>query len=57
MIKFSDGISFETDKPLSIQRLKDGYYVVGNNMLIPVATYDEGLEIIASFNASKAASK
>jgi hypothetical protein len=35
MLKFSDGENFDTETELHIEKRKDGYYVVGNGMLIP----------------------
>ena len=47
MLKFSDGVSFNTDGPLRITSRKDGLYVVGQGMLIPVDSLAEGEELIA----------
>ena len=46
MLEFSDGEKFETQGPLHLTRRQDGWYVVGQNMLIPVADVKEGHEII-----------
>ena len=46
MLRFSDGISIDTSGELRILTLHDGPYVVGEGMLIPVNTKDEGLRII-----------
>jgi hypothetical protein len=54
-MKFDDGIEFNTKGQLRITYRKDGLYVVGNNMLIPVRDADEGLEIIRTFNRNDAA--
>jgi len=54
-MKFDDGIEFNTKGQLRIIYRKDGLYVVGNNMLIPVRDADEGLEIIRTFNRNDAA--
>jgi len=45
-LRFTDGVRFNTDGPYRIERRHDGYYVVGHGMLMPVATYEEGQEII-----------
>ena len=45
-LNFSDGVSFDTSGPLRITRKSDGYYVVGEGMLIPVETSEEGKQII-----------
>ena len=46
MLRFSDGITIDTSGELRILTLHDGPYVVGEGMLIPVKTKDEGLRII-----------
>lgn len=46
MIKFSDGMTFDTSGPMRIVRKSDGLYVVGKNMLIPIDSYEEGEEIM-----------
>ena len=46
MLRFSDGITIDTQGELRILTLTDGPYVVGEGMLIPVNTKDEGLRII-----------
>jgi hypothetical protein len=35
-LRFNPGVTFDTDAPLRIERRFDGYYVVGNGMLVPV---------------------
>jgi hypothetical protein len=35
-MRFTDGVSVETGGPLRSLRLSDGWYVVGEGMLIPV---------------------
>jgi hypothetical protein len=45
-LKFSDGITVKTDGPLRPMELKDGWYVVGRGMLIPVKDKEEALEKI-----------
>lgn len=47
MIKFSDGMTFDTSGPLRVTLRSDGYYVIGEGMMIPVSSREEGLEIIA----------
>jgi hypothetical protein len=46
MIKFSDGMTFDTSGPMRIVSKRDGLYVVGNNWLIPIETREEGEKII-----------
>ena len=45
-MKFSDGMEFDLSGPMRIEERSDGLYVVGNNMLIPVKTVEDGLSII-----------
>ena len=45
-IRFTDGMSFDTGGPLRIQRRRDGYYVVGQGMLCPVDSPEEGRKLI-----------
>lgn len=46
MIKFSDGMTFDTSGPLRPERRSDGWYLVGGGMLVPVDSRDEALEMI-----------
>ena len=45
MLRFDDGVSFDTSGPLRVERRSDGYYVVGEGMMCPVDTYREGQEL------------
>lgn len=45
-MKFSDGMQFDTGGDLRLTRRKDGVYVIGQNMLIPVESVSEGYELI-----------
>jgi len=46
MLKFNDGMSFETTGKLRTVYKSDGLYVVGAGMLIPVKDEKEATEII-----------
>ena len=46
-LRFSDGMHFDTSGPLRVIRRSDGYYVIGNGLLIPCDSRGEGNEIIA----------
>ncbi len=46
MLRFNDGMEFNTDGELRVTKRSDGYYVVGRGMLIPVDSREEGYEII-----------
>ncbi len=45
-INFNDGVSINTDGPLRKLKLSDGWYVVGEGMLIPVGDEVEADETI-----------
>ena len=51
MLRFSDGEKFSTAGPLHLTRRSDGWYVVGQNMLIPVQDVAEGHKIIQEMRA------
>ena len=46
-MRFSDGITFDTSGPLRLTKRRDGWYVIGQGMLLPVESVKEGREIIA----------
>jgi hypothetical protein len=46
MIRFSDGMSFDTSGPLRTTHRSDGWYVVGRGMLMAVDSREEGEEFI-----------
>ena len=52
MLRFNDGVNIDTDGPLRMLHLKDGYYVVGQGMCIPVADREEALAVIEEMNNS-----
>ena len=41
-LTFSDGMTFNTSGPLRLAKRSDGWYVVGDGMLIPVDSPVEG---------------
>ena len=47
MLRFNDGVNVDTSGPLRVIRLRDGYYVVGNGMMIPVEDRKEANEVIS----------
>ena len=53
MLKFSDGMSFDTQGKPRISSQSDGLYVVGNGMLIPINSREEGQQIIEQMNKEK----
>ena len=46
MLRFSDGEVFDTTGPFRTELRRDGWYVLGNGMLIPVKSEEEGKEQI-----------
>ena len=42
ILKFSDGEEFDTSVELQLTLRKDGWYVIGNGLLIPVRDLEEG---------------
>lgn len=48
-LRFNDGQNFDTSGPLRLTKRKDGWYVIGQGMLIPVDSPAEGNETIAKF--------
>jgi hypothetical protein len=47
-IEFSDGIKFDTSGELRLEKRFDGWYVVGQGMLVPVKNKAEGEALLAS---------
>jgi hypothetical protein len=45
-LKFSDGEEFDLSGPLRTEERSDGWYVLGNNKMIPVSSRSEGLNLI-----------
>ena len=45
-MRFSDGMKFNTSGTLRLTRRSDGWYVIGEGMLMPVDSPEEGREII-----------
>lgn len=46
MLKFKDGVRFNTGGNLHIEKRFDGYYVVGGGILCPVKDWAEGKKMI-----------
>jgi len=46
MLRFSDGENFDTDGELRIEVRRDGLYVLGGGLMIPVDSRKEGEEVI-----------
>jgi hypothetical protein len=46
-LKFSDGMEFDTSGPFRAEEREDGWYVLGQGMLIPVSGPVEAEKVIA----------
>ncbi len=55
MLRFNDGMEFDTAGPLRLEKRRDGWYVVGEGFMMAVDTPTEGLEIIDSLNVNRKA--
>ena len=42
MLRFSDGMEFDTNGEMRVEKRSDGYYVVGGGMMFAVDTREEG---------------
>ena len=45
-LTFTDGESFDLSGPLRLEERYDGWYVLGNGRMIPVASQDVGRRLI-----------
>jgi len=45
-LTFTDGESFDLSGPLRLEERFDGWYVLGNNRMIPVSSQDAGRRLI-----------
>ena len=45
-LTFTDGQTFDLSGPLRLEERFDGWYVLGNNRMIPVASQDAGRKLI-----------
>jgi hypothetical protein len=45
-LSFSDGIEIDTSGELRLLELYDGWYVVGEGLLIPVDSEEEGRDMV-----------
>ena len=49
-LTFTDGESFDLSGPLRLEERYDGWYVLGNNRMIPVSSQDAGNILITQLN-------
>ena len=52
-LKFSDGMTFDLSGPLRVELRSDGYYVLGQGMMMAVDTLEQGQKVIADKNSGK----
>tara|TARA_R110000823_G_scaffold196302_3_gene327662 strand:+ start:357 stop:548 length:192 start_codon:yes stop_codon:yes gene_type:complete len=52
-LKFSDGETFNLSGSLRVELRSDGYYVVGQGMMMAVDTLEQGQKVIADKNSGK----
>jgi len=52
-LKFSDGETFNLSGSLRVELRSDGYYVLGQGMMMAVDTLEQGQKIIADKNSGK----
>lgn len=52
-LKFSDGETFNLSGSLRVELRSDGYYVVGQGMMMAVDTLEQGQKVIANKNNGK----
>ena len=52
-LKFSDGMTFDLSGELRVELRSDGYYVLGQNMMMAVDTLEQGQKVIVDKNSGK----
>ena len=52
-LTFSDGMIFDLSGPLRVELRSDGYYVVGQGMMMAVDTLEQGQKAIVDKNSGK----
>jgi hypothetical protein len=53
ILKFSDGEEFDLSGSLRVELRSDGYYVLGENMMVAVDTLEKGIKMIADKESGK----
>ena len=48
ILKFSDNETFDTSGPLRLEYRRDGWYVIGQGLLMPVDNKEQGQKYIKS---------
>lgn len=52
-LTFSDGMTFNTSGPYRVVRRRDGWYVVGQGMLMPVTDREDGQQVIVELRKTE----
>jgi hypothetical protein len=52
-IRFNDGMEINTSGPLRIIQKRDGLYITGDGLLIPIRDTSEGRDIIHGLEKTK----
>ena len=47
MLRFNDGMTFNTEGPYRVVHKPDGWYLVGHGMLLPIESAEEGHTLMA----------
>lgn len=56
-IRFTDGMQFDVEGELRVEERSDGWYVVGDGMLMAVGSEQEGQRFIEERKAQRAESE
>lgn len=49
ILKFTDGEEIDTSGELRLEHRSDGWYLLGEGMLVPIKDPDEGRELMKKF--------
>ena len=52
-LRFTDGMTFDMSGPLRITRRRDGVYVIGEGMLVPVSDEEEAQRLINNIKKTR----
>jgi len=52
-LKFLDGETFDLSGQLRVELRSDGYYVLGQGMMMAVDTFEQGQKVIEDKNSGK----
>lgn len=52
-IRFNDGMTFDRSGPLRLTKRRDGWYVIGEGLLCPIDSPEEGRTFIENRNQAR----